>query len=329
MSIELSICIPTFNFANFLRETLESIISQLNDDIEIIIVDGGSTDGTQDIVLEYQKKYNCIQYFLRDKRVGVDLDLTKAVELASGTFCWFMSSDDKLKTGAIEKVLQEIESDCDIYLCNRTECNLKLKPIRDRFWLTKDVKNSIYELSKKDQFIAYLSRACSIGALFSYCSSIIFKREKWNNSCYNNCFIGTGYAHVYRLFSFRNSGCRLKYIKEALVLCRGGNDSFLAQGKVKRFLLDIDGYCLLAEHLFSKEPELKDAFLQVMTREIKLHYLMEICSLVRDKKEWRNIKLKLLKVGFNSGTLMLAETIGSNKIIASQLKRLKEKIKKR
>ena len=57
MGIKLSFCIPTYNFADFIGETLESIIIQATDEVAVIIVDGGSTDNTREIVESYQKNF--------------------------------------------------------------------------------------------------------------------------------------------------------------------------------------------------------------------------------------------------------------------------------
>lgn len=64
----LSICIPTHNKGTFLKETLESILPQYNDSIEIVILDSASTDNTRDIVLEYQTRIPGITYCYRDKK---------------------------------------------------------------------------------------------------------------------------------------------------------------------------------------------------------------------------------------------------------------------
>jgi abequosyltransferase len=327
--MKLSLCIPTYNFGRFLGVVLESVIDQINEDVEVVIVDGGSTDDTAEIVSTYQSRYNNIKFFARNRRVGVDLDLAKTVELASGEYCWFISADDKVKQGAIERILEEIESKADIYLCNRTECNINLKPLRDRFWLSRGLGDKAFDLSNKRIFLNYLNNAHSIGALFSYCSSIIFKREKWNSVAYNDKFTGSGYAHVHRLFSFLTVGCQLKYIRTALVFCRLDNDSFLDKGKVKRFLLDIDGYNLLADSLFLDDPEIKKAFLRVVAREIRDHYLIEIRSLVENDDKWQEIKDKLLAVGFNRFKVNAIGMAGSNKFIANSLLEIKNRIKKR
>ncbi len=113
MEIKLSFCIPTYNFANFIGVTLDSIISQATDEVEIVIIDGASTDNTKEVVMEYKKRFPRINYFLRDKNFGVDMDMAKSVELANGEYCWFMSSDDELKPQAVKRIMEEIKSGYD------------------------------------------------------------------------------------------------------------------------------------------------------------------------------------------------------------------------
>mgnify|MGYP001587417911 CR=1 FL=1 len=326
MGIKLSFCIPTYNFADFIGETLESIIIQATDEVAVIIVDGGSTDNTREIVESYQKKFPRILYFLRDKNIGVDRDLAKTVELATGDYCWFMSSDDKLSPGAIKKVLDEIKYGHDIYLCNRMECDFNLRPIRKRLWFSPGTADKVFDFTGRNELIAYLGSSRSIGALFSYCSSIIFNRQKWNKVNCPELFMETGYAHVYRLFSFTGIECKIKYIKDALVLCRGDNDSFLANGLVRRFMLDIDGYRLLADNLFNNDPELRIAFLSVLRREVRLHYLIKVRSSAGDMGLWGMIEKKLISCGYSPLTLCVARKVGALKLFVSAAFYIKHKI---
>ena len=93
--LRLSICVPTYNFGEFIGETLESIIGQqTSDEVEIVVGDGGSTDNTAEVVKRYQAYFPRLTYHNFGKKSGIDLDLSKTVELARGDYCWLMSSDD-------------------------------------------------------------------------------------------------------------------------------------------------------------------------------------------------------------------------------------------
>lgn len=103
----LSICIATRNRAGFIGETLESILSQIHSAIEIVIVDGASTDATQDVLGSYVKQHPFqIRYHREDTNSGVDADYDKAVGYARGEYCWLMPDDDLMRPGVIDRVLQ-------------------------------------------------------------------------------------------------------------------------------------------------------------------------------------------------------------------------------
>ena len=319
---------PTHNFGRFIGQTLEGIVSQADTGVEVVIVDGASTDNTRDIVLAYQDKYPFIRYVLQDKNRGVDKDLDKSVELAEGGYCWLLSSDDVPKAGAVKRLLREIEGGQDIYLFNRTDCDLKLRPVRDRLWLSPDTKDSVFSLSDQGDWLDYLSRARSIGALLSYCSSIVFRREYWNRSSYNESFTGTGYAHVHRLFSAPGGRGSLKYIREPLVLCRGDNDSFLKGGGIRRFLMDVDGYRRLAGSLLSDDPAGRTAFLGVLKHDVRLPYLIKLRSQAGGAAQWDGIEQKLVECGYGHRTLRAARLLGSLKPLVAPAVILKQSLMK-
>lgn len=110
--VKLSVAIPTYNGAKYIREALDSIITQLDDideKIEIVISDNASTDNTYDIVKEYQKKYpHFITYYKNDENLGPDRNYDLAVRKAKGKFVWLFSDDDKIRDGGIKKALDVI-----------------------------------------------------------------------------------------------------------------------------------------------------------------------------------------------------------------------------
>lgn len=298
--IKLSICIPTYNRAKFIGETLESIVSQAGDNVEIVIVDGASTDGTAQVVDGYRKKFRNLAYFRSEKNMGVDRDMAKTIELARGQYCWMFSDDDLLKAGAIKTILKEIESGYEIYLCNITACDLKMSPYKEMSWLSTKIKDRVFNLHDKEEFKFYCDNANSIGALFSYMCSIILRRQEWNNAEYDYNFDGSAYALASSLISFIKRKCRLKYIRSSLVLWRNDNESFQHKGGlVKRFLLDFDGYLPLADKYLSDDCKLRDSFLKVMIREHPWYTIVHVVSLIDDRQLWQQFKNKLIAFGYS------------------------------
>src|SRR5580658_6364649 len=81
-AMRLSICIPTYNFGAFIGETLESIAAQLQDGVEVVVLDGGSTDETAEVVGAFAQRHPQIRYHRQPERGGIDRDMARTVALA-------------------------------------------------------------------------------------------------------------------------------------------------------------------------------------------------------------------------------------------------------
>jgi abequosyltransferase len=324
--IRLSICIPTYNFGEFIGETLKSVVDQAGDDVEIIVVDGASTDNTASVVRDFQKHFPRLTYYLLDKKGGIDKDIAKSMEMAKGDYCWLLSSDDVLKRGAIDRILSEIAAGHDVYLCNRTECDINLHPVYNRSWFSRNTDDAVFNLSRKSELLRYFNKAQSIGAFFSYMSSIIVLRKKWNATGYDDKYTGTNYAHAFRLFTMLLNGGQLKYVKDPLVLCRGENDSFLQKGAAHRFMIDLNGYQLLGTRFFHDDETLQ-AFHAVIRREFRWYVFAGVRS-EADKDEWITIERTLLSLGYSQSSLRIVRIIGSSNRIVSLARRLRAALRR-
>lgn len=90
----VSIITPTYNCAQYIGETIESVMDQSYQNWEMIIVDDCSTDNTKEIVESYIQKDSRIRYYCLEKNSGAAAARTKAMELAEGQFMAFLDSDD-------------------------------------------------------------------------------------------------------------------------------------------------------------------------------------------------------------------------------------------
>lgn len=299
--IRLSICIPTYNRALYLRETLNCIISQCDDSIEIVVSDNGSKDNTNEVIAEAKKKFKNITYHQWDVNQGADKNYLKTVELAQGEYCWFFGSDDAIKDFAIDRIMNEINTKCDIYLCSEYLCDLQLKPYAIHYLLPPNIKDTKFNLSDPKQLLDYFNLAQSHSALFGYLSCIIFKREKWNSITYNEEYTGTLYSHMFMLYSFIEKGCILQYIQEPLVYWRSGNDSFGGTGNIqKRYLIDIDGFTKIKNEFFKDSIEIANAFKGAFRRHHPYTNLAYLRLNTRKKQDWYSIEDKLVNdFGYN------------------------------
>lgn len=248
--IKLSICIPTYNFGEFIGETLESILPQVVEGVEIVILDGGSTDRTPAVVRAFQARCPALCYYRCDERGGIDRDMARTVELARGEYCWLFSSDDLMKPDAIAQALAQIESGLDVYLCGLTICTCDMRPLKDHPILDLP-SDTTFDLGREDDRRLYFERAETTTAFFSFLGSVIFKKARWDAVALDEDFVGSCWAHVARMFRMLQSGLRVKYVARPYLLKRSDNDSFMDDGLIRRFAITIDGYHRLARTFFS------------------------------------------------------------------------------
>lgn len=90
----VSIIMPTYNCAEFISRTLDSVQAQTYKNWELIIVDDRSTDNTKEIVDEYAKNDSRIKYHLLEVNSGAAVARTTAMKLAKGSYMAFLDSDD-------------------------------------------------------------------------------------------------------------------------------------------------------------------------------------------------------------------------------------------
>ena len=103
----ISVIIPTYNRAHFVREAIDSVLGQTYQDFEIIVVDDGSTDDTKTVLALYG---NRIRY-LHQKHRGRSEARNTALKSAAGKFVAFLDSDDIWLPRKLEKQLPLFDSD--------------------------------------------------------------------------------------------------------------------------------------------------------------------------------------------------------------------------
>ena len=303
--IRLSICIPTYNFGEFIGATLQSIIKQATDEVEIVVVDGASTDNTAEVVRAFQKQFQNLSYHRLDKRGGIDRDMAKAVELARGQYSWLFSSDDVMKDDAIKSIVEEIKLGFDMYLCGFTLCTREMRPIKDHAIL--NIKsNAEFDLSKQEDRLIYFNLAQTTSAFFSFMGSLVFKKSRWDGMEIDETFVGSLWAHVARIFRMIPDGLRLKYLAKPYLYKRGDNDSFMDKGPVHRFRMAIEGYYRLADTFFNKNSFEVFHIKRVVRNEFPPGRFLEAKLYIKEKGETRDTELlnHLVAQVYNGSSLL-------------------------
>ena len=107
----ISIMMPTYNNAKYIKQAIESIYAQNYDNIEIIVVDDGSTDNTKEIVQQYKD----IKYFYIEHK-GISVARNTALEKSKGEYIAFLDSDDYWLPNKLNTQIQYFKDhpDCEI-----------------------------------------------------------------------------------------------------------------------------------------------------------------------------------------------------------------------
>lgn len=115
----VSIVTPTYNQADFLAETIDSVLSQDYPNIQYIVINDGSTDSTEDVL----KRYGDRLLWLTQNNTGQAETLNKGWALATGKYIGYLSSDDLLHSSAISELVDILEQNDDV-VCAYPNCNL-------------------------------------------------------------------------------------------------------------------------------------------------------------------------------------------------------------
>ena len=103
---KVTVIMPSFNVADFIRPCIESVLSQTERDCEVLAVDAGSEDGTLEIITEYAKKDKRIQ-LVPSERKSYGHQINKGIAMAQGEYVSIVETDDKIESDMLEVLYQE------------------------------------------------------------------------------------------------------------------------------------------------------------------------------------------------------------------------------
>ena len=113
---KVSICIPSYNGARYIEQTIRTVLSQTYADFELIINDDCSTDKTSQIVDKYLQTDNRIKMHVNDKRLGLTGNWNRVLGYASGDYIKLLCQDDLLEDSCIEKQARILDAHSEVSL---------------------------------------------------------------------------------------------------------------------------------------------------------------------------------------------------------------------
>lgn len=105
----VSVCVPTYNYARFLPDCIESVLRQTLSNWEMVITDDCSTDGTEDIVRKYAQTDSRICYLRNERRLGMHGNLQRAAELGRGKYLKLLCADDWIAPRSLDILCELME----------------------------------------------------------------------------------------------------------------------------------------------------------------------------------------------------------------------------
>lgn len=227
-----SIITPTFNSRKFLEKTIQSVISQEGADFEYIIVDGGSTDGTLDLLKQYAVKDSRIRWFSEPDK-GIADAFNKGIARATGDIIGIINSDDSYLPETLRLVAESAKAhpDCDVFHGDIVRCDQAgkelfiLKPL--------NVETSVWREMPVNHPATFVRRRAydKIGGFD----------------------VALRYAMDYDLvLRLHTAGCRFCYIKEPLATMRygGASDVSFVKGLAEVFNISVREGCPRHRALF-------------------------------------------------------------------------------
>ena len=184
--MKISIITVVYNSESALEKTIESITEQKYKDIEYIIIDGGSTDGTFAIIKKFEKH---ISFWISEPDKGIYDAMNKGLEKATGDYVWFLNAGDEIYSPDTLSFINTLENDADAYYGEVEYIDEEGKNLGTRT-LKKPPENLSWKDLDKGMVVSHQSiivkrdRAVYYNLDYKYCSDI-----DWMIRTLKNCKI--------------------------------------------------------------------------------------------------------------------------------------------
>ena len=272
-SIRLSICISTLNRAAYIGETIESILAQLTDEVEVIILDGTSTDNTAETVKSYEARCSGLRYVRLEKPEGFDEKYCMLAELARGEYCWMFADDDLLKPGAVAAVLEATRRNYSLIIVNAEVRNKDLS-VRLQARRVNAEEDRVYAPKAPD----WNHLLADTGVYLTYIGAIVMKRQVWNQRERVKYF-GTLFVHMGVIYQSPLPGDTL-VMAEPWIVIRYGNALWTPQSfeiwmfKFPELIWSFPGFADWAKECVERREPWR-SWLRLLTARAMGHYSLQ------------------------------------------------------
>jgi glycosyltransferase involved in cell wall biosynthesis len=251
---KLSIIVPVFNNEIFIEKCIYSIINQTYKNIELIVIDDGSTDKSGDIIATIQNEDSRVKY-IKQENQGVSIARNKGLEISTGEYIGFVDSDDYVDENMYQKLLDAaLKNNADIVECN-------FFTINDEIIISKsDFKNAV--LNNKNEILEnnFIKKNTA-----NYCWNKLYKKKtildyKFNKLSYSEDYLFNSLILLnsnikiviedilYFYVANSNSATKKAYNEKYLDMITAGNIVLMNYEKFKIYFIQAE----LVEYILKK-----------------------------------------------------------------------------
>jgi glycosyltransferase involved in cell wall biosynthesis len=311
---KVSIIVPIFNSELTLNRCLDSAINQSYENIELILVNDGSTDKSEEICKEYAKKYHNIKYIYK-KNSGVSNTRNIGIKESTGKYLLFLDSDDTIDKNVILELVNEVKS------------NILIGVMHTNYLKNNYIKKE-YEKKElnRDEFFDETLNGNITGTLWGF----LFDKEKCSNISFDE---NTGYIEdAIFLYDYliENNISKIKFIEKHCYY-----NYFINENSVTNNTSNIKKKCMEIIYSYDKLDEITHQKYHVCINNRKISLIENKLQLLNNKNDMRyivnNIKfekpeqisarLKLYYYIFNSKNILLINFYYTVRKILKKLKK--------
>jgi len=262
---KLSIIIPCFNIEKYITRCIDSILPQINNEVEVVVINDGSTDGSRQTLSNLEKKYQNV-FIVRDyPNGGLATARNRGIEATVGDYLWFIDGDDFISDGSIHTLLETIgNTDADVIAFNHSE----------------NTENGILKINNYQRGKYSITEFLRLGS----------RHFAWNKIYRRNIFSGYRFIDGLRniedfVFNLSVSPAihKVETLNEYLYIYECTNISSISRDRSPRHLIQLTQETFKAHKILTKEfAKINDSELKrVWTEQLTTSYAGHIFSLLR------------------------------------------------
>lgn len=258
---KFSVLIPVYNARKYLRECVDSVIAQKDENIEIILVDDGSTDGSDEICDEYAGKHTFVKT-VHQQNSGQYIARQTCINNADGKYCLFLDADDWWNSDFLKKVRSIFDKySCDMVIFDK-------KDIFEDYSAEDTLPFENEHIFKKEELYKLLLGGSKINNLILKA----FKRDLYKDICSDDNLKGTCYGEdALQTAYLIKEAKKVVYLKETLYNYRRGVGvtADVTADRIEKSAYVRMNICNLFEDCNDYDDEIKTMMISFMKRTVK------------------------------------------------------------